>query len=242
MLKYFKNKSLFTTNNAGFSLLEVIIAIALTGLILSPATQAFSIATKAWKSQAEQIELIREAQIAMDRIADEIRRADSITIYYGGGTYQSWLRQLWDYMVSSYGNSKYIHLCLGGRRGSPPPPAQPTRPSGNLLLILRGKTLLDSDINTDEEIRYYHIPQVAGSTLGGIWRYFKFTGTSSSSGEDYIAQNVRQFIVTPRNMTINNQNVLTGARVYIITQSNDGSKTYRIFSTVYSRNILLEKL
>lgn len=62
----------------GFSLLEVLVALAVFGLVMAAAAGAFSSIQQAWRKQRNTIDLVQNARWAMEFMANEIREKNSI--------------------------------------------------------------------------------------------------------------------------------------------------------------------
>jgi type II secretion system protein I len=60
-------------NGEGFTLLEVLVAIAVFGLIVAGATAAFVAIQGAWRKQRNTIDLVQNARWVMERMTNELR-------------------------------------------------------------------------------------------------------------------------------------------------------------------------
>lgn len=70
----------------GFSLIEVLVSLAVLGLIFAGAAATFSSVQQAWRKQRNTIDLVQNARWALERMANEIRQGGApVTISGGGG-------------------------------------------------------------------------------------------------------------------------------------------------------------
>lgn len=68
-----------------FTLLEVLVAIAVFGLVVTAAAGTFAAIQQAWRRQRNTIDLVQNARWAMERIANELRRGGAPIATPGGG-------------------------------------------------------------------------------------------------------------------------------------------------------------
>jgi len=76
--KKMKIKNNVIKNNKGFSLIEMMIVVAILGIIILGLVTFFTGGTKSWVAGQSQLKAQREARQAMDRMVKEIREARSI--------------------------------------------------------------------------------------------------------------------------------------------------------------------
>lgn len=69
---------LFTKNKNGFSLIEMMIVMAILGMIILGLVTFFTGGTRSWVIGQHQLEAQRNARLSMDRMVREIREADYI--------------------------------------------------------------------------------------------------------------------------------------------------------------------
>ena len=63
------------SNEKGFTLLEVLVAIAVLGLVMAGASGIFSSVQQAWRKQRNTLDLVQNARWAMEFMANEVRHA-----------------------------------------------------------------------------------------------------------------------------------------------------------------------
>jgi type II secretory pathway pseudopilin PulG len=71
-----KTPHFFSRNSAAFTLAELLIATAITGLIVLLLGQIFSSATTMWRSSGERIDAFRDARAALQLMAADLGRAN----------------------------------------------------------------------------------------------------------------------------------------------------------------------
>jgi prepilin-type N-terminal cleavage/methylation domain-containing protein len=69
---------LFIKNKNGFSLIEMMIVVAILGIIILGLVTFFTGGTRSWVTGQHQLEAQRNARLSMDRMVREIREADYI--------------------------------------------------------------------------------------------------------------------------------------------------------------------
>ena len=69
----------FRTRRGGYSLIEVVLALALGALVLSSLTACFVVSRRQWKKVQYQSQILQHLRIALDRICTELRYADTLT-------------------------------------------------------------------------------------------------------------------------------------------------------------------
>jgi len=86
MIKYFYKKKqkkpilLYNKQQRGFSLIEMMVAVVILGLIILALVTFFTGGTKAWVAGQSQLKAQRNARQAMDRMVREIREGSSFVI------------------------------------------------------------------------------------------------------------------------------------------------------------------
>lgn len=68
-------------SNKGLSLIELLIALSLVGLVLSAAGMLYFSGLKGWERSSSQTEVQQNLRIAMHTLNSEIRKADKIKIF-----------------------------------------------------------------------------------------------------------------------------------------------------------------
>lgn len=75
-----------TTHNApAFSLLEVMVAVTVFGLIMTSAAGTFAAIQQAWRKQKNSIDLVQNSRWALESMANEIRQGGAPLTITGGG-------------------------------------------------------------------------------------------------------------------------------------------------------------
>jgi len=69
---------LFTKNKNGFTLIEMMIVVAILGIIILGLVTFFTGGTRSWVTGQHQLEAQRNARLSMDQMVREIREADYI--------------------------------------------------------------------------------------------------------------------------------------------------------------------
>jgi prepilin-type N-terminal cleavage/methylation domain-containing protein len=91
-MKHFNNKQ-------GFSIIELLMALGLTGIVIAAVFMVYYSGTKAWNRAENQVEVQQNLRIAMDVLSTEIRKADyfeilknqrEIVLVYGNGNTKSY--------------------------------------------------------------------------------------------------------------------------------------------------------
>lgn len=67
-------------NKKGFSLIEVLVSLAVLGLIFAGAAGAFSSVQQAWRAQRNAIDLVQNSSWALERMVNEIRQGWSVSL------------------------------------------------------------------------------------------------------------------------------------------------------------------
>lgn len=67
-------------NKKGFSLIEVLVSLAVLGLIFAGAAGAFSSVQQAWRAQRNAIDLVQNSSWALERMVNEIRQGWDVSL------------------------------------------------------------------------------------------------------------------------------------------------------------------
>lgn len=67
-------------NQNGFTLVELVIAMALTVILLSAVVSLLATSLKAWQTDSRKVEIQQTARIGLDAISRELKYAQSITL------------------------------------------------------------------------------------------------------------------------------------------------------------------
>ncbi len=73
----------YLINRKGFSLVELLMVLGLTGIVIAAVYMVYCSGVKAWIRAGEQMEVQQNLRIAMDTLSSAIRRADVIRIAPG---------------------------------------------------------------------------------------------------------------------------------------------------------------
>lgn len=68
-----------TGKSKGFTLLESILAVAISALIMASLTMIFQVTKQSWNKARTHAELIQHARVAMSRLSSELRYATNLT-------------------------------------------------------------------------------------------------------------------------------------------------------------------
>lgn len=68
-------------SSRGISLVELLVALGLAGMVITSAAMVYFAGIKAWDRSESQLEVQQNLRVAMNTLVNEIRRADVIEVY-----------------------------------------------------------------------------------------------------------------------------------------------------------------